>query len=1679
MVWTKTHGQVLQRAFESLLGTPEPGAIAYVRCLVPDVVERLPVDPNFSFSDWDVLRVADTANPDSHTISADQAVERRESKGRATLLLVDTDLAQAGLDSIYSASREIREIDLFKSARQFANAVVTRNLSQNHRKYAERAIKVATGFGNRYSISPWVEFDFLCRIAADRRYPGELLHVLGLWPVAESETMNDEQELGDSFRFVDNLLRSANYGLSIPARIESLRMAQPSKEQRHALEDFLRWAEAEPILNALAKLEDHKNLWVGPLWIENVQGIKSIEVTPWRNKNGSVAKWSGLQADHTSLQPEDDPPVLFIMPDAASKASSPNLEIRWKARPGNLGKNAVDYRVSVLTHMDEELAVNEVSHSGRQHEKCRFSDDDFTGLTEDSVISAKAIVSVVGNTDVESQETEEFIIRYGHPPEKTAGGVGKKLRAFSEGLIELEERLSVSTIVDDQAGFAFDAKRNLLLLRASTEGKRLSFSIPCPPLIRDLEQQWIAQNGMIGRWRVKVRVSGAQAGEVVFEPFLCEGGASWERTNTASRRLTERLSGGSGVVGLVHDDETKTFTAVKEYIMAWTALLDGGNPLLALCNTVEVQALSGKLIGLIVLPTHPLRMAWHAAYDNLVLNTAFVQRQRAHTIRDTLKCLDGAMFPTFLPNPSGGSFVFADTLGFHAVGMVPETDNEPKASVAMLAHVLNEGASLDAAPTVGEQSAKVVGEEFVKYLDCHKLPRLIRVHGIRAGDGLTIAKSLGRVINHLQTDDEEEGDLSSNVEESRDPPAFVLDMYPSDEQRDISGRFIAETREKRRTGAGVIDVDDQWMLESLSLPGDLSMPRLRWARKERQQPETAAHIAVAFDTFKSRVALADQHRSNNGAIYAFGLLSFYDRTFVAKPSPVWESVVPDRKEGEKHPADRGHTRRLTDLQSAVMRALAVHISDTDDPGRMPALCTEVSSEKERSLDTLHQLCDWVITLDRNAGIEYFDSPDEIRRIYDAYVIDCVPEREDLSCLQMITSTKNLDEVSMLLEKTLDQMGLSKSCLNAEFLLEHLKSLSGRLAIRLTGNKTPASELVALAVSHAYCNSLKNDSQCWLPLEKGFLVPLDEVRELPLLADDSHIEGKTHSNLMYVTTEPRKGLVIRFVTVEYRRDLRAARSSELLERIKIQTDTMRNCWNQYFAHVTCATFRSVRRAKLARVLRFYADKAGRHHLPTNRYLEVKTEIDRMIERGADYKLDDKGMGDLGWVFCPEYEGTFPLKISPTQWSASVYMFGPNRPGDSDSGNLEENPVTYPQPNLDLETGSVESSIKRSDETGVSAKTDTNGSSFGTDTSTVAHELESTGSVSSAAMIRLGTDTTMNAEVQWPVVVDGNPHLLIAGLPGMGKTTCLLNICNQMIQAGIRPIIFSYHQDIDKKLEQSVGSIRFIDSDSLGFNPLEVIDRTSKNVHLDVAGTMRDIFSAIFPEIGDIQGELIRTAIKDSFTEAGWGSTDTVGSELQEPPFGRFVEILRSELRPDRGLKTLLARLGELEDYGLFESSESHTSLWESESPTVIRIHVSQNENLQRTFAALIFYRLYKDMFRRGLRDRITHAVIFDEAHRAARLQLIPSMAKECRKYGISLVLASQEARDFHVSVFSAIANYLVLRLTDIDAKTLVRNVASSRDERRLIDQIKQMDKFHALYFSEGKVRPNPVALEAEP
>jgi DNA phosphorothioation-dependent restriction protein DptH len=954
MRWTDLHAKMLKRAFERVLGNPADGSVAFVRCLTPDVILALSTDSIFAPAGWRVWRVADSEDKITRTIRADRAVEMRETKAEALVLLVDTTRAGAGMDGIYSAAREVDEASLFREALRLARNEVTAQLSRKHREYVEQAVKTARAFGRRFSISLWTEFDFVCQVAASQVHPGEYLYLLGMWPVLESNNANDGPEIDVSRIFVDRLLGAPVSGLTPARRIETLRLLDPSDDQISDLEGFLRTAATKALLPALAELADKRNLWVNALRVEGAADvIQSIELSTWRTNTGRIAKWSGLTEES-----ESDAPVLILNPDADKTSDYSKLEVKWKPRPEHLEKGAAEYRVTIQTDMDEELASKEVTHSGGKEEKCRFSNDDFSTLSEDALISAKVIVSVVGNDLVERQESEEFVVRFGQPPEHEHGGVGKKVRTFSEGLIELDSRDAVSALSLSVAELPTDSK-GFVLLRTPQRGK--SYRVFRPPLIDEIEKQWIERSGAVGRWRVRVRASGARAAEPEFVPFERTGNvpqAVWDRVANANRRMADRFASWGGGVGQIYNERSKDFdSVVKEYLLAWTAIIDEDDPVLALANTVEVQSLSGRTIGLIVPPSHPLRVAWLIAYDNLVLHAAFEQKMSPKDVRDEFSALDGAMFPAFLPRlENDSSFVFADTLGFHAVGMVPDSDKEPNAAVAILARALGESETADTAPTVGKQSATILGNEIIKYMECHNTSRLLHIHALRPGDGLTVARSLGRVHEQYRKGADDD-DLDER--HRRTGPVFVLELYPSEAQRGIAGRFIAEAHEKRRSGAGVLSADDQWMLESLSLPGGVNLPRLRWARKSEQEPQSAAHLAVAFDTFESRIVPEGPTKTpKSRPLYAFGLLSFFEREYTSLPFPLWRSSILLSSDGEKHPSDRGHTDRLVRLQQALQRAVARSINAAGD---LPTLRTEISPDKAQSLRELHRLCDWVIT----------------------------------------------------------------------------------------------------------------------------------------------------------------------------------------------------------------------------------------------------------------------------------------------------------------------------------------------------------------------------------------------------------------------------------------------------------------------------------------------------------------------------------------------------------------------------------------------------------------------------------------------------------------------------------------------------------------------------------------------
>lgn len=499
---------------------------------------------------------------------------------------------------------------------------------------------------------------------------------------------------------------------------------------------------------------------------------------------------------------------------------------------------------------------------------------------------------------------------------------------------------------------------------------------------------------------------------------------------------------------------------------------------------------------------------------------------------------------------------------------------------------------------------------------------------------------------------------------------------------------------------------------------------------------------------------------------------------------------------------------------------------------------------------------------------------------------------------------------------------------------------------------------------------------------------------------------------------------------------------------------RAAWDTWLTEPKSPSARAIRRAGVGRILHFYAERALRHHLSKDVYERLRREIDKFLINGDGYSLLGGASTDVGYLFCPEYRREEPERFLRSDDSeAPIVLFGPSLVHVlSASSDYTEDPVAttaipYPQ----KDSGSTMNPPR-------------------SELTLPGTEIEAPeASADGAARIVLGRHVISDEPVEWSVGIRGNPHLMLVGLPGMGKTTSLINICRQLRRSGVAPIVFSYHQDIDDKLKDEFSDLHFVDYDGLGFNPLRV-EATNAMAHIDVAGELRDIFAAIFTDLGDLQTEDIRSAIKQSYTDAGWGAQ--IAGNTESPAFRAFFNILQSKPKPDRGL---MARLTELDDYGFFNASGATRTLLGAASPAVIRIHRTSNDLLQKAFASFVLYSIYKDMFRRGVQARLTHAVIFDEAHRASRLKLLPTMAKECRKYGLALILASQEARDFDQSLFSAIASYLAFRVTESDAKAVARVTCSSDIERRTVDRLKQLDRYQALFFSEARRRPTQVAL----
>src|SRR5450759_5649597 len=111
----------------------------------------------------------------------------------------------------------------------------------------------------------------------------------------------------------------------------------------------------------------------------------------------------------------------------------------------------------------------------------------------------------------------------------------------------------------------------------------------------------------------------------------------------------------------------------------------------------------------------------------------------------------------------------------------------------------------------------------------------------------------------------------------------------------------------------------------------------------------------------------------------------------------------------------------------------------------------------------------------------------------------------------------------------------------------------RVSLAAGGDDLPAkrvgAELVALSLVRANCLKCEPEAECWLPLSSGFVVPLDDVRDLVPTessedeeavdseeAREGPHEDSRRADMLFISVASKGRLQFRFAEVKYRRHL---------------------------------------------------------------------------------------------------------------------------------------------------------------------------------------------------------------------------------------------------------------------------------------------------------------------------------------------------------------------------------------------------------------------------------------------------------------------------------------------------------------------------------------------------------------
>lgn len=279
---------------------------------------------------------------------------------------------------------------------------------------------------------------------------------------------------------------------------------------------------------------------------------------------------------------------------------------------------------------------------------------------------------------------------------------------------------------------------------------------------------------------------------------------------------------------------------------------------------------------------------------------------------------------------------------------------------------------------------------------------------------------------------------------------------------------------------------------------------------------------------------------------------------------------------------------------------------------------------------------------------------------------------------------------------------------------------------------------------------------------------------------------------------------------------------------------------------------------------------------------------------------------------------------------------------------------------------------------------------------------------------------------------NPHLMITGETGSGKTQATKAILADMRPFDVPALILDFKDDYSESAYAETEGFQVYDpsDQSLPFNPLApAIDprggRVNPTHHLH---QLTDIIKRIY-RLGDQQAYRLREAMKSVYEKAG------VPTRAFAPEAGQLYpafDAVQEELREDKDNQALLGRMSPIFDLELFSSGAQVTDFASVvEQSTVIRLAQLPGDEVKNSVAEFFLMALYNYLIRQPQSHKLARLAVLDEAWRLVESPFLEPLMREGRAFGLGVVVASQFPTDLPTPVAGSTATKLYFSQTNVE------------------------------------------------